>query len=237
MDRTKHGESGTRLYNIWKDMRRRCNNPNRKDFHNYGGKGTIVCDEWQESYVIFRDWAKNNGYEEDLSIDRIDSNGNYEPTNCRWITMAEQAKNTKQNIFIEINGETKILSDWCKQLGFNARTVMWRYETGIRGKELFAPKKTTMEGKYHTEKTKKQIGESLKGDKNHNYGKNFSEETRKKMSDAKKGIQPKKTIQFKEEEIKDICAMIKDDKSISSISIKYNVSRKVIYRIKRDYYK
>lgn len=89
--RTKHNACYTRLYNIWKAMRQRCELPTRTSFEHYGGKGISVCAEWQ-TFEGFAAWAKQAGYAENLSIDRIDANGNYEPVNCRWITGAENAR-------------------------------------------------------------------------------------------------------------------------------------------------
>lgn len=89
----KHGESQTRLYRIWAGMKSRCSNPNSTKFSIYGGKGVKVCTKWANSFEKFRDWAMSNGYADDLTIDRIDSNGNYEASNCRWATYSEQNKN------------------------------------------------------------------------------------------------------------------------------------------------
>ncbi len=88
---TKHGEWGTRIHNIWKGMRQRCNNPNHKYHPRYGGRGISVCDEWDE-YLLFRDWALSNGYADNLTIDRIDNDKGYSPDNCQWLTRAENTR-------------------------------------------------------------------------------------------------------------------------------------------------
>lgn len=89
-------ENRTRLYTIWCGMRQRCSNPNRTAYILYGGKGVRVCDEWND-YDVFKNWAISNGYADNLSIDRIDSNGNYEPSNCRWITQSENTARANKN--------------------------------------------------------------------------------------------------------------------------------------------
>lgn len=91
----KTGESKTRLYRIWSGMIRRCKDHKFKDFHNYGGRGITVCDEWMNIFSVFKEWAINNGYVDTLTIERKDVNGNYEPKNCSWIPMSEQSKNRR----------------------------------------------------------------------------------------------------------------------------------------------
>lgn len=115
-----------RLYRIWADMKRRCKNSDRPNYKNYGGKGIMVCQEWENSFDSFREWALNNGYSDDLSIDRIDNNGNYEPSNCHWATAKEQANNKRNNFLISYKGETHTLAQWCEVFGLERNVVAMR---------------------------------------------------------------------------------------------------------------
>ena len=90
-----HGETGTKLYNVWSAMKSRCYNSSNERYSSYGGRGIVVCDEWKDSYVTFRDWSTANGYALGLSIDRINNNGNYAIGNCRWATDSEQQLNKR----------------------------------------------------------------------------------------------------------------------------------------------
>lgn len=93
----KHGERYTRLYNIWTHMKGRCYNPNRGDYRYYGGKGITLYGKWKNNFIIFREWALGNGYNDNLCIDRINSDGNYEPDNCQFITQPENtAKSNRE---------------------------------------------------------------------------------------------------------------------------------------------
>ena len=116
---TIHGESHTRLFYIWVSMRDRCNNPKNKRYDRYGGRGIKVCDEWQKEYAVFATWAREHGYSDELTIDRIDVNGNYEPSNCRWVDLKTQERNRTDNRLITIGDETKTLAEWCEIYGNN----------------------------------------------------------------------------------------------------------------------
>lgn len=130
-EHTHHGESpshsrkATRLYTIWSNMRSRCNTPSRPDYAHYGGRGITVCDEWK-NYVAFKEWALSNGYADNLTLDRIDVNGNYEPLNCRWATQSEQMRNTRVNVPITHNGETKTMAEWSEKSGIPYGTLKRR---------------------------------------------------------------------------------------------------------------
>ncbi len=119
----------TRLYNTWNSMKSRCLNQSDKDYERYGGRGIVVCEDWLKFEPFYR-WAKANGYEDTLSIERMDNDGNYEPKNCCWIPLINQAKNRRSSHLIELKGETKILTDWAKVMGLLPNTVWGRLHRG-----------------------------------------------------------------------------------------------------------
>lgn len=131
-----HGLSRNRLYSIWCDIKKRCTNERSKVFGNYGGRNIKICEEWMNDFSKFHKWSITNGYKDNLSIDRKDNDGNYEPSNCRWVTSEVQNNNTRKNVRVEIEGVTRTLSQWSKLSGVNERTISHRFKNGITGKAL-----------------------------------------------------------------------------------------------------
>lgn len=123
-----HGKSNTRLYNIWCAMKQRCYYEKSSHYHIYGAKGIRVCDEWKDDFMNFYNWAMKNGYTDELTIDRIDVNGNYEPSNCRWATYKEQANNKSTNRYVECGGKIQTVSQWAEELGVHYQTLRSRME-------------------------------------------------------------------------------------------------------------
>ena len=111
-----HKLSKTKLYHIWETMRLRCHNPSNKKYYMYGARGITVCDEWINDFLSFQSWSYSSGYADGLSIDRIDNSAGYSPSNCRWVDRKTQQRNTRRNIYIEYNGETRALIEWCEIL-------------------------------------------------------------------------------------------------------------------------
>lgn len=121
----KHGYRRTRLYGIWCAIKTRCCNNKFKEYHNYGGRGIAICEEWKDNFQVFYDWAMANGYAENLTIDRFDNDGNYEPSNCRWITTKQNSRNRSNNVFLTVNGETKCVAEWCEVIPIKSSTAYW----------------------------------------------------------------------------------------------------------------
>ena len=129
--RITHNGRNDRLYHIWRGMKQRCLNVSGKDYKNYGGRGISVCEEWANDYAAFKKWALENGYSDELSIDRINVDADYSPENCRWADAKTQMNNTRFNIFVEINGETKTVKQWCDYYKLNPQTIYSRIHRGI----------------------------------------------------------------------------------------------------------
>lgn len=128
-----HGESHTKLYNVWCSMKRRCDLKTQRAYKDYGGRGISVCDEWKNDYTSFRDWALSHGYAEGLTIDRINNNGNYEPSNCRWVPFSVQCNNRRSNILVDHNGESHSVAEWCRILNLSDTMIYQRIQSGMAG--------------------------------------------------------------------------------------------------------
>lgn len=122
-----NSEDYERLYGVWKNMLSRCYNPSDDRYYTYGTLGVEVCDEWKSNFRAFAKWANDNGWKPELSIERNDLNMGYCPENCTFITMAEQARNKRNNIRLTINGESKCLTEWCEIFGVPFKRTHARY--------------------------------------------------------------------------------------------------------------
>lgn len=127
---TTHGLRNHRLYRIWNSMKQRCNNPNIHSYKHYGGRNIKVYEEWFNDFQSFYNWSMANGYQDGLTLDRIDVNGNYEPNNCRWTTYKKQNNNRRNNTLITFNGETHTLAEWREIKGLSQSTLFHRIERG-----------------------------------------------------------------------------------------------------------
>lgn len=122
-----HRETRTNLHKRWESMIARCEYTKHPHYKNYGCRGISVCDDWHD-YEKFRNWALDNGYSEDLSLDRIDNDGNYEPSNCRFITIQEQLSNKRNNHWIQYGSENLTISQFSKKYGIPKSTIRWRLQ-------------------------------------------------------------------------------------------------------------
>lgn len=128
-----HGMTDTRLYRIWSNMRTRCGNPNFPRYKDYGGRGITICDQWATDFVAFHNWANTNGYRDDLTIERVDVNGNYEPSNCTWIPQSAQRDNARDSIYLTVDGETKNASRWAEDPRCSVTAHAIRYRIKVLG--------------------------------------------------------------------------------------------------------
>lgn len=146
LGRLIHGDSHKRMWKLWKGIKRRCYNSEAKEYKNYGGRGIKMCEDWFNDFKAFEKWALLNNYDDHLTIDRINVNGNYEPLNCRWITITEQKRNTQKTLFVELNGELTSLRNahLIMKPNISYQTAKTRYHNGERDlSKLFAERTTS----------------------------------------------------------------------------------------------
>lgn len=124
------GQEHYRLHQCYKDMLNRCYNKNNRSFSRYGSRGIEVCSDWRKDFYLFRDWALKNGYSDNLTLDRIDVNGNYEPANCRWVTPKVQNNNRGNNRIVQYKGETMTLHELSEKCGIAYKTLWARVNYG-----------------------------------------------------------------------------------------------------------
>lgn len=137
---TVHGMSKSRIYVIYRCMIQRCYDVNYTGYIKYGARGITVCEQWRSSFESFYDWAINNGYDDTLTIDRIDNDKGYSPDNCRWATNRVQANNRRSNIIITANGETHTLKEWSDISGIGYSCLSYRWHSGWDIRDMFIPK-------------------------------------------------------------------------------------------------
>ena len=151
-DYHKDGRSFERLYGIYKGMCDRCENQNIDAYRLYGERGIKVCGEWSgfDGYDNFKKWSLNNGYSDELSIDRIDNNGNYEPNNCRWATQYEQSNNTRRCRMLTYKGKTQTMTQWARETGLTVAAIRGRLKYSDDIEKILT---TPIDTKYHHGKT------------------------------------------------------------------------------------
>ena len=140
---TTHNGSKTKLYAIYKGMKQRCNNDKNPAYKYYGGKGVCIYGRWMENFDAFRKWSLDNGYEEGLSIDRIDPDGGYNPKNCRWVTMKKQSNNKLNSMFIVIDGEKFTIAEWAERSQSNKPSLYDKFyrlleQLGVENKDVLS---------------------------------------------------------------------------------------------------
>ena len=123
----KHGKCNNRLYKIYQMMKDRCYNKNSTSYKYYGARSITICDEWLNGFDVFYNWAMNNGYRDDLTLDRVDLNGNYEPDNCQWATPKQQANNRRNNVELTYANKTQTMKQWSETLKIPYGTFLSRH--------------------------------------------------------------------------------------------------------------
>jgi hypothetical protein len=140
----KHGDWNLRIRRIWVNMKKRCCNINNPQYLHYGGRGIFICDEWL-NYFVFKQWSYENGYNDFLTIERLDNNMGYSPKNCKWATYKEQANNKRSNHFITHNGKTKTISQWADF--YNINQIILKRRLGLGWSFIDAATKPILENR------------------------------------------------------------------------------------------
>lgn len=144
-----HGLSCHPPYRVYSHMKGRCCNKNDENYKRYGGRGITICDEWLSSFSAFYEWSMKNGYKSGATLDRIDNNSGYSPSNCRWTTMQVQSNNRRSNHYITYNEKTMSASDWSRETGINVGTIIARDRSGKTPEEILNPYvRRSINGKY-----------------------------------------------------------------------------------------
>lgn len=143
---TKHGLIGTRVYEIWRSMSKRCLNPRHKSFPSYGGRGIKVCARWSDVAKFYADMGDPPA---GMSLDRIDNNGDYEPGNCRWATPAQQTRNRRPNVNLTLNGRTMCVTDWARETGVSRETIYTRLRRGWSIERALSSARSYKEASHH----------------------------------------------------------------------------------------
>ena len=134
-----HGKTNTRLYRIFANMKTRCTNKKSPDYKYYGKRGITICKEWRQNFMNFYNWAIEHGYKDNLTIDRIDVDGNYEPSNCRWVTATEQDANRRISLKYYLKGKEYTPNELAQKYKLSRETIINRWKKGYREEELIRP--------------------------------------------------------------------------------------------------
>jgi len=148
MGKFVHGLKKTRRYEIWCGMKKRCNNKNSPRYKDYGGRGIFVCGIWKDNFQEFYNWSELNGYRNDLVIDRINNDGDYEPTNCRWVTNIVNCNNGRHNKKYFHNGVELTLREWSWATGIKYKTLKSRIDLGWDIKDVLTVKVGSRQGEH-----------------------------------------------------------------------------------------
>lgn len=214
-----------RIKSILRGMKQRCYNKNSIQYKRYGGRGISICNEWRTNTQAFVDWSMSHGYADDLTIDRINNDGNYEPGNCRWITKKEQNNNRSTNIMLTYNGKTQDIKQWADELGIYYVTLWSRYKAGWDKKMILEePIHDECRNRYPDIETKDGKSRQLSV-KDYQRRKAGIRTLEQRLSDDRKEITKKKNLIYK-------VMMDNPGISVRDISRKTGIPKSTVQRIK-----